>query len=56
MQERVQASQEPTALKIEHYTLGKTLGVGAFGKVKRKHKVLFFSNEKLVKIEVKVKN
>ncbi len=36
MQERVQTNQEPTALKIEHYTLGKTLGVGAFGKVKRK--------------------
>ena len=24
------------ALKLEHYLIGKTLGVGAFGKVKRK--------------------
>lgn len=29
------------ALKLEHYLIGKTLGVGAFGKVKRK---LTFNN------------
>ena len=30
-------------LKIEHYILSKTLGVGAFAKVKRNFKPLYFS-------------
>ena len=30
------------SVKIEHYNIGKTLGEGAFGKVKRKKEFIFF--------------
>ena len=30
-------SQEKPLIKIGHYVLGETLGVGTFGKVKSKH-------------------
>ena len=43
-------------LKIEHYIIGKTLGVGAFGKVKRSYfyssPCLYFFNFPVAKHEI----
>jgi hypothetical protein len=36
MAEKVQQSSQQPIVKIGHYTLGQTLGVGTFGKVKSK--------------------
>lgn len=36
MAEKVQPSSQQPIVKIGHYTLGQTLGVGTFGKVKSK--------------------
>lgn len=34
MSERIPSNQPQPIVKIGHYTLGQTLGVGTFGKVK----------------------
>lgn len=37
MTDKMQSSQSQPIVKIGHYTLGQTLGVGTFGKVKSKY-------------------
>lgn len=37
MSEKLASSQPQPIVKIGHYTLGQTLGVGTFGKVKSKY-------------------
>lgn len=39
MSEKSQTSQPQPIVKIGHYTLGQTLGVGTFGKVKSMYTV-----------------
>lgn len=42
MSEKIPSNQPQPIVKIGHYTLGQTLGVGTFGKVKSMYKLLFF--------------
>ena len=37
MTEKMQSGQPQPIVKIGHYTLGQTLGVGTFGKVKSEY-------------------
>lgn len=37
MSEKLPSNQPQPIVKIGHYTLGQTLGVGTFGKVKSMH-------------------
>lgn len=39
MSEKVSSNQLQPIVKIGHYTLGQTLGVGTFGKVKSTYKI-----------------
>ena len=48
MTDKMQGSQVQPIVKIGHYTLGQTLGVGTFGKVKSKYfSENIFSNKSL---------
>lgn len=44
MADKSQANQPQPIVKIGHYTLGQTLGVGTFGKVKSMTIIIFFHN------------